>query len=48
MLHGPFSTREARVDDRLDSMQAFRPGSVPRIEVEKTRRGHEGFAQPNG
>jgi hypothetical protein len=38
MLHGPFSTREARVDDPARLEEAFRPGSAPRIEVEKTRR----------
>jgi hypothetical protein len=38
MLHGPLSTREARVDDPARLEGAFRPGSVPQIEVEKTRR----------
>jgi len=41
MLHGPFSTRE-RVDDPARFKEAFRPGSVPRIEVE-TRRGTRRF-----
>jgi hypothetical protein len=35
MLHGPFSTREARVDDPARREEAFRPGSVLRLEVEK-------------
>jgi hypothetical protein len=35
------STREARLEE------AFRSG-VPRIEGEETRRGIEGFAQPDG
>jgi len=28
--------------------EAFRPGSVLRIEVESLGAGREGFAQPNG
>jgi hypothetical protein len=39
MLHGPFSTREARVDDPARLEEAFRPGSVPRIEDKKALRG---------
>jgi hypothetical protein len=39
MLHAPFWTREARVDDPARLEEAFGPGSVRRIEVEKTRRG---------
>jgi hypothetical protein len=48
MLHGPFSIREARVDGRARLEESFRPGSVPRIEVERLDAGREGFAQPNG
>jgi hypothetical protein len=51
MLHGPFSTREARVDDPARLEEAFRPGSVSRIEDKETRRGplfQLGSARPGG
>jgi hypothetical protein len=48
MLHAPLSTREARVDDPARREEAFRPGSVPRTEVERLGAEHEGFAQQNG